>query len=410
MVRTFSMVLIYSMVAVTFISATEQKNDLQLERLISLALENNPEIQAARKMVSAKTHDVDQSGVLPDPQLSGGYFFTPVVTKEGPQDWKAGITQKLPWPGKLSTQKSVSEKELDVAVEKSRLTTLQVLSEVRRYYEKLKLLATEEEIARENLVLLEQLESVVRTKYTAASASYSYLVQIQMRMIRMRDKQISLREKFPVIVRKLEQLTGVSLAEFPFNFNTEEFEPELSSVIPEGFDSNPVLRISRLNTQIRDDKLTLARLSSRPDFLVGVDYITLDAPSDKNPLLMKAGITLPIWFGKNKALRESAQAKLSAEKLNLANVDKILRARLEEINYRLEDSRRQYLLHIQELLPLAEQNYRIAESSYLADEIDFTTYLDVEEDLLDLKLITARLRYSYYVAAADHFELTAKEF
>jgi outer membrane protein TolC len=136
----------------------------------------------------------------------------------------------------------------------------------------------------------------------------------------------------------------------------------------------------------------------------------LDAESADNPIMVKAGISLPIWFGRNKAIQESAKAGLDSEELNLTNAQELLAVKIEEINYRLVDYQRQYLLHIEELLPLAEQNYQITETGYLADELDFTTYLNVEEDLLDLKLKTARLRYNYYIAIADYLEISAMEY
>jgi len=342
--------------------------------------------------------------------LSGGYFVEPVVTKEGPQEFKLGLAQNLPWPGKLKTQRMISQIEIDIYIEKSRQSTLKIVNDIRRKYHQLRLLATEENITEENISLLKQFESVVRTKYSTASASHSFLVQIQMKMIRMEDKLISIKNKRPVIISKLEQLTGVNLADYSFNFDTTEFETDLPSSSLVGIDNNPVIRISTLKTQAQENKVALAKLASKPDFLLGADYIILNAESADNPIMIKAGISLPIWFSKNKAIQESAKASLDSEELNLTNAEELLAVKMEEINYRLVDYQRQYMLHIDELLPLAEQNYQITETAYLADELDFTTYLNVEEDLLDLKLKTAKLRYNYYIAAADYFEISAMEF
>ncbi|MBT3251793.1 MAG: TolC family protein [Candidatus Marinimicrobia bacterium] len=409
MQRTPFMVLV-SVLSLAIIIPQSNDKDHQLNNLISKALDHNPEILAWQSIVHSKKQASIAAGSLPNPVLSGGYFVEPVVTKEGPQEFKLGLAQNLPWPGKLNTQKLISQADADISIEKSRQSILKVVNDIRRKYHQLRLLATEENITEENLSLLKQFESVVRTKYSTASASHSYLVQIQMKMIRMEDKLTSLKNKRPVIISKLEQLTGVGLADFSFDFDTAEFETDLPTSSPVGIANNPVIRISKLKTHTQENKVTLAKLASKPDFLLGVDYIMLDAESADNPIMVKAGISLPIWFGRNKAIQESAKAGLDSEELNLTNAQELLAVKIEEINYRLVDYQRQYLLHIEELLPLAEQNYQITETGYLADELDFTTYLNVEEDLLDLKLKTARLRYNYYIAIADYLEISAMEY
>jgi outer membrane protein, heavy metal efflux system len=409
MQRTPFMVLISVLSLATIIPQSYDK-DHHLNNLISKALDHNPEILAWQNIVLSKEQASIAAGNLPNPVLSGGYFVEPVVTKEGPQEFKLGLAQNLPWPGKLKTQRMISQIEIDIYIEKSRQSTLKIVNDIRRKYHQLRLLATEENITEENISLLKQFESVVRTKYSTASASHSFLVQIQMKMIRMEDKLISIKNKRPVIISKLEQLTGVNLADYSFNFDTTEFETDLPSSSLVGIDNNPVIRISTLKTQAQENKVALAKLASKPDFLLGADYIILNAESADNPIMIKAGISLPIWFSKNKAIQESAKASLDSEELNLTNAEELLAVKMEEINYRLVDYQRQYMLHIDELLPLAEQNYQITETAYLADELDFTTYLNVEEDLLDLKLKTAKLRYNYYIAAADYFEISAMEF
>lgn len=409
MQRTPFMVLV-SVLSFAIMIPQSNGRDHQLNNLISIALDRNPEILAWQNIVHSKEQSTIAAGSLPNPVLSGGYFVEPVVTKEGPQEFKLGLAQNLPWPGKLKTKKLISQADADIAIEKSRQSTLKVVNDIRRKYHQLRLLATEENITKDNLRLLKQFESVVRTKYSTASVSHSYLVQIQMKVIRMEDKLTSLSNKRPVIIRKLEQLVLIDLADYPFNFDTTEFETELPSSVQVGIDNNPVIRISKLKTHAHENKVALAKLASKPDFLLGIDYIMLDAESADNPIMAKAGISLPIWFGRNRAIAESAKAGLESEELNFTNNLGLLTVKMEEINFRLADYRRQYLLHIQELLPLAEQNYQITETAYLADELDFTTYLNVEEDLLDLKLKTAMLRYNYYIAAADYLEISATEF
>ncbi|NQU67115.1 MAG: TolC family protein [Candidatus Marinimicrobia bacterium] len=383
----------------------------QLDQLIRNALENNRAIMVQQQKVISQSNEIITAGSLPNPSLSAGYFISPVVTKEGPQEWKLGITQNLPWPGKLSGKEKIARLRLDIENEQLRQVTLQVVSDVRATYEQLRFLASEEAITNENFDILKQLESVIRLKYTTSRASQSYLLKVQMDLLRLEDDLISITAKRPVLLAKLNQLLGDTTIEDGLVFdNILSFEKDLPAIEYTGIEKNPQLLTAQKSISIGSEAVRLAKLSAKPDFSVGLDNIILKDGTGKNPLMVRAGISLPIWFGKNKAIKESANAKLAGADSQLQDVRLSLDAQLESLNYKLDDSRRKYNLYIHDLIPLAEQNYKVAESAYLSDEVDFETYLNSEKNLLQAKLEGAKMRLHYFTSHAEYLELTAQEF
>ena len=72
-------------------------NAQSLDDYFKLAAENNPGLQAKYKSFEAAMQKVTQVSSLPDPNLSFGYFVSPVETRVGPQRARFSLTQMFPW-------------------------------------------------------------------------------------------------------------------------------------------------------------------------------------------------------------------------------------------------------------------------------------------------------------------------
>jgi len=84
-----------------------------LDSLINIVLENNPEIKTVEYMKQSADYITSASGSLPDPTFTVGLLNLPVNTlslDETPMSGiNLGISQKVPWFGKLSSQKNIAD-------------------------------------------------------------------------------------------------------------------------------------------------------------------------------------------------------------------------------------------------------------------------------------------------------------
>lgn len=64
----------------TSVSQAQTLNDY-----FKIAAQNNPGLQSKYKEFEAALQKVDQVSTLPDPNISFGYFISPVETRVGPQ-------------------------------------------------------------------------------------------------------------------------------------------------------------------------------------------------------------------------------------------------------------------------------------------------------------------------------------
>ena len=85
-------------------ATSELPDGRNLRSLVDYALIHNPRINAARQAHLGTLQQVPQASALPDPKLSYRYFFEEVETRVGPQEYAVGISQALPWFGKLKLQ------------------------------------------------------------------------------------------------------------------------------------------------------------------------------------------------------------------------------------------------------------------------------------------------------------------
>ena len=82
---------------------------------IQFALQQNPDVQAARKKMEALAHQVPVAASLQDPMLNATVQPEQVQTAAGQQELMLSASQKLPWFGKLDARAGVAEAQTNVA-------------------------------------------------------------------------------------------------------------------------------------------------------------------------------------------------------------------------------------------------------------------------------------------------------
>jgi len=87
------------------------QEDSILTELIDEALKNNPQIQVAYNNWKAAQYRVTQVKTLPDPTVRYTYYGENVETRVGPQEKKYGVSQKIPFSGKLSLKGKAQSKQ-----------------------------------------------------------------------------------------------------------------------------------------------------------------------------------------------------------------------------------------------------------------------------------------------------------
>ncbi len=109
-----------------------------LNDLVSEALKNNPEIKAAFNEKEAALQRVSPAGALEDPMIEAGLLNVPATSwrlnREDMTMKMLGLSQKLPFPGKLALRREVAEKDAAAVAQGYRETLNRVVREVKLAY------------------------------------------------------------------------------------------------------------------------------------------------------------------------------------------------------------------------------------------------------------------------------------
>lgn len=367
-----------------------------LDDYLAYAALQSPSLRQAFYRWQAALEKAGYAGALPDPMLSYGYFIENVETRVGPQNQKFSVKQSIPWFGTLGSRKDIASESAKAAFRKYQAEKLKLFYSVRAAYYDLYYLGRDIALTKDNLELLKFWESVARTKYKVALRKHPDIIKAQVELGKLEDQLLTLQDKIAPVVAHLKavvNLPDTTKVLMPVVIDVIETEVALQVVIDDALQYNPNLNAILHLIDKERAGVRLAGKASLPNFTFGVDYIETGdalnpamAESGKDPFVFGVGINLPIWFGKNKAIKDEARARLQAAKYGYADAQNRLVALVEKIVFQYSDALRKIRLYRDGLIPKAEQSLNASYTAYQAAETDFLNVLDAQRQLLAFQL------------------------
>ena len=380
--------------------------------LLMVALKRNPRILAARERAKALAEGPAIDGWLPNPRVMLGWYAVPVETRLGPQEWSLGIQQDIPFPTKLALKSDLAEVEARRARVVYERTVRDVLTDVVRTAWELVYLDEAERISGEISKLLD--------RYVAAAAGgpsdspLSELFRAETQRAQLENDRILLIELHAAEAAKLRSLLDLPPGA-PIGTPRAPAIPELSigyeDVLAVANARSQELQEAGLALQAAELGSDLADQRRIPDLSLGVVRIftgRLDSdlganPPDngQDPVIVTAGVSLPIWFQRDSAAIRRAEALERAAAHDRADVAARLRARLARAWYRLGNSDRLERLYAEVLVPRAQVAARTAEDLEASGKGTLAGTLETIAVLHNFRLAAARARADHGQALAD---------
>ncbi len=395
-------------------SAASVSLDGTLAEYLSLAETSSPAIAAASARYDAALARINRAGGLPDPVVSYGHYFEEVETRVGPQVYRLGVRQRLPWFGKLSLAEAAARARAAAEAEHFRAVRLDVALSVTRAFAEYAYLARAIEVTEERLTLLGALDGVVRSSYSSGSASYGDVMKAQIGVARAEDSLASLLARKRASSSRLAAAVGIRTdVELPLpDVIPDAASPQGSQEATLFEEQSPDLLSLRHETEAARYERQLARRAYFPDLTVGVDYIATDdalmpvEDSGKDPLIGVASINFPLWFGKHRAAVRQAESALEANERMTEQRTIELVAELRMAEFAFDDALRRASLYEERLVPAAEQSVVATDAAYRAGASDFDALVAAHEAALEFELALARSRADALIAAAELARLT----
>ncbi|NQU94659.1 MAG: TolC family protein [Candidatus Omnitrophica bacterium] len=375
-----------------------------LDALINEAIDNNPRVQAAYENWKAATYRIKQVSVLPDPTARYTYFGESVETKVGPQKHKYGVSQSVPFPGKLHLKGRAEFKKADVLREKYEATKREIIKDVKFVYYDIFWVDRAIDITEEEKGVLSNLEKVAGKKFEVAHAPQQDVIKAQVEISKLIDKLFKLRQHRKSLAAKLNALLSrpnVVMMGKVKDIELDKFNYTLDSLHNLAGTSRQELLAANINIERAKYEKSLAGLNFLPDFTFGFDYIqvgddTTTLPDDGQDAWMTTfAVHIPIWLDKQVAELKEKSASLRASRENFEDVKNNVIYEVEDVYYKINTYKEIVSLYKTALVPQTEQAFNAAKTAYEAGKVDFLNWLDSERVLLKTKL-------AYYKAIVDY--------
>lgn len=375
-----------------------------LDSLIEEGLENNPRVQAAYNKWQAGEHKVKQVKSLPDPMADYSYFGKNVETRVGPQEHKYGISQTIPFPGKLIIKGKSQSKYAQMLEEQYEAVKREVIKDIKFVYYDIFWVDSAIQVTEGEKAVLESLEKVAQRRYESNLTSQQDVIKAQSELSNLINKLLILRQNRKSLEAKMDSLLnrprGTGLEDVKGSKPTE-FKYDLEELQNMAKESRQELLAADLGIERAKYEKSLAYMGFIPDVTLGFDYIQVGedhttANNDgQDAWLGKVAVNVPIWFDKLGARIREKKASLEAAKKNYENVENSVSYEISDLYFKVTTYKEIISLYKNALVPQTEQAFEVTKTGYETGEVDFLDWLDAERVLLQTRL-------AYYKAIADY--------
>jgi outer membrane protein, heavy metal efflux system len=373
--------------------------------LIQVALEQNPEIQAAKAAWLKTIERYPQETALDDPLLSFSYYAENVETRVGPQNYAVGISQKIPFPGTLRQKGRVVEKEIEIASLQYQKAIRDVIAELKIAVYELTYLDGAIQITKENQSILKDILSLTQAKYIGETATLNEVFLAETQLAQLDYDLITLNELRVVQISVLNALlnqapdTVMAYQAAPIPQDATITIEDAEALLAE---YNQEIRLSALGVEKADATVQLAQKQNLPMFSIGANYIDTGeslnpalADSGKDPVIIGGSMTIPLWMGKNKArIRIAEEDKNTAahRKQTVLNQHRVL---LRKIFFSMQNASRLVTLYRDHLLPQASHAFDVGKEQERIQQGHAADVLESQTVWMNFNLAWLRAQVDY---------------
>lgn len=362
-----------------------------LDQAIGETLAGHPALAQKRAQAEAMATQPDQAGSLPDPRLSLNLLNLPVdsfaLSQEPMTQLQLGISQALPYPGKLALRRSSAEARSRAAALAVDELRLQLTQQVRGAWWQLAYLDRALLIVERNRVLLRQFVAVAQTKYTVGDGLQQDVLLAQLELSRLREQELELQGKrrhAEVALNRLmsrPEQQAISLPEV-IDEGLPEIPPEagLQALALE----QPLLNRRQQELAAAHQQLALARKDTRPDFTLGASYglrqgNNADGSERADFASVTLSVNLPLYAdSKQRRAIDQRNSELLANRFALQDARAQVAAEVAQAHSDYLSAREQTALYKGGIIPQARQAVASMLAGYRANKVDFLKLIQTQ--------------------------------
>ncbi len=175
------------------------------------------------------------------------------------------------------------------------------------------------------------------------------------------------------------------------------------------------LKIAGLKVEKNELSSRLSRYSYLPNFRVGLNYSEIGSPAmavedgGRDAVSATLGITIPIWFGKNRAAVRQSDIDRARTVIEKQAVTNEIQNEVRRVYYNLARAERLVKLYGESLVPEAKEALEFAEARYKTGKEMLGRILETQSLSISFRMVYYRALADYLKSVAELERLTAKE-
>jgi cobalt-zinc-cadmium efflux system outer membrane protein len=369
-----------------------------LDDWVETALDNNPELLAARKKWEAARQRIPQARAFEDPMI--GVDVERSSTRfDSFHANEYVISQRLPWFGKRKARATVAELEAEAEGFRYLELMREIKARVIGAYWELWLAQRAAQIAGENRDLIAQFEKIAHARYQAGQTMQSDVLRAQVELSRLDNEVVTMQHERPVALHALNALLNAEgdeprrveepAALAPLELSLKEMEERARQYC--------CILLSFLRAaRARQAAINVARLESAPDVELRVEARQFKGRSGIQEYDTGVFINFPwLWRGKYRAMVNEARAEHEMAEGELEEEINMTMLEVRELYTRADAAWRLIKLHETEVLPRARQLVDATRAGYEAGQVRFPELVEAQRALRDFQLEYDRARAAY---------------
>ena len=376
--------------------AQSERTRLDVDQLVDEALQNNPEILAAKKKWEVYKEKIPQARALEDPMFGFGIINLPTSFSFHQEDMtmkEFSISQKFPFYGKRRLMGEMAGKEAEAVFNEIQEKANRIIRDVKNTYYDLSHVYRTTEVTQRNKEIMEGFAKIAESKYSVGEGLQQDVLKAHVEVSKMVDDLIMLSQRKRALEAKLNALLNrppeTPVGE-PEEVIFKKLPIEIEAFQKTAQEVNPTLKAVKKMIEAKEKAYALAKREYYPDLKLLFAYGQRDALNGVKQDDMLTGmmeINIPIYF------KWKQDRKVAETKADILATEAEYRAMKNEIFFMIADMgsmtqrvERQIDLYKTGIIPQASLQMNSALSAYRVNKVDFLTLLDSQVTLYKYEL------------------------
>ena len=362
--------------------------------LLQEAGKNNPQIEAARQNWQATKQVPTQVSTLPDPE-----FTLQHLSVGSPRPFAGytnsdfayiglGVSQDIPYPGKLRLRSEIAKREADVSQQQVESVRRSVLADVKAVYFRLAYLAKTLSILESDGELLKQVEQAADARYRSGMGTQQDVLQAQLQKTKL-VREIAMHHlevgKLEAQLKQLLNRPQDSLDIEPSDLTETPLPQTYDELLAAVKAQNPELAASQKMIDKQSLQVDLARKDFYPDFNVQYMWQRTDPTQFRAYYMLSFGVRVPIYRGrKQRPELAQAQAEQVRYRSEFEAQSQQLASELRAQYVTAQQTAELLKIHREGLSPQSRSEFQAGLVAYESNKQDFQAVLTAFLDVLHL--------------------------